>query len=693
MRLAKQLVLILVLCGIVSAQTTFYIPMRDSVLMATNICLPPDTAEGPVPIVLNRTPYGRNNGGAFKDSLLTRGIGFVCQDTRGRGDSEGEDSLFLDNGWGERRDGYDTVEWLASQSWCNGKVGYYGGSAHGITGYLLAAANPQHLICGFVACAASDFYHHAVFPGGCYRKEQVDGWTALNGLTHIRDLLVEHFIYDEQCDRLNIFTRLDSITVPFYHIGGWYDTFLEGNVAAFCRIQDEGGIGANGNQKMLVGPWTHGAWNNRVQGQLTYPENSTWQAEPLAIEWFDHYLNDVENNIEDTSAVRVYIMGDPADTIDGNYWAEFSQWPPEDAIADSLFLHIDQTISMLPDTIDTFLTYFHDPGGPMYHTGGRNLISLYILGLGGSGPRSQFLQDISPHGVIFTSDVLDEPVKFVGRVRTKIYASSDCIDTDFMVRLVDVYPTGTAFLVFDGALKARFIDGTDHEVFMTPGEIYEFDIELGNIAVSFAAGHRIRIGISSALNDRYEPNPNTGEPFRHNTFTQIANNNVFVGPSYPSRMIFDVLPNTTSASPHEYTISSGWNLLSRPFDDAAVVTEMFPFAMPPIWAFDTETGYYRTLDSAFAGMGFWLFSLCDTVATVHGTNESDTVEITMYPGWNLFGTPSVSVPESTITEHSEILPPIFAFDNETELYISVDELIPGYGYWILAVDTVDVTLP
>jgi len=213
MKLLISMFLIIIAYQIILAQTTFMIPMRDSIELATTICLPPDTASAPVPVVLNRTPYGRNEGGAFKDSLFAHCIGFVCQDTRGRGGSEGADSLFLDNGWGERQDGYDAVEWLATQPWCNGKIGLYGGSAHAITGYLCAAANPPHLACGFVAMAASDLYEHAVYPGGCYRREQIDGWTALQGLTHMRDLFVENYIYDWRWDELNIFTRLDHSAV------------------------------------------------------------------------------------------------------------------------------------------------------------------------------------------------------------------------------------------------------------------------------------------------------------------------------------------------------------------------------------------------------------------------------------------------------------------------------------------------
>jgi len=687
----RNFAVLIILSEIVFAQTTFMVPMRDSVCLATNVYLPDDTASGPVPLVLNRTPYGRNDGGSFRDSLFTHGIGFACQDPRGRGDSEGVDSLFLDNGWGERRDGFDTVEWLAAQPWCNGKIGYYGGSAHGIIGYLCMAANPPHLVCGFVACAASDMHKHGIFPGGCYRREQIDSWMSLYGLTHMRDLFVENYIYSEEWDRLNIFTRLDSINVPFYHIGGWYDTFLEGNVDAFYRIQYEGASGANGTQKMLIGPWTHGHWNTRTQGALVYPENSLWTIEPLATLWFAHYLKDEDNGIEDTSAVRVYIMGDTADTLDGCYWKEFSHWPPEETQKDSLFLHFDNTLTDAVDSLDTFLTYYHDPDAPMYHTGGRNLISLFLFGLGGSGPRSQLLQDLSPQGVIFTSDVLDESVRIIGRVKLRLFASSDCVDTDFMVRLEDVYPSGTPFLVFDGALGARFREGRDHEVFMTPGEVYEFEIELGNIAISFEEEHRIRIGICSALYDRYESNSNTGEPFRLDTYTQIANNNIHIGPSYPSSIIFDVFPNEPAEVMCE--IFTGWNLLSSPFNDTFALADLFPFYIYPAWAWDNVSKAYNIIDTVTSGTAFWLASPLDTLLAINGTSEATIITDTLYRGWNMLGAPSITVDDSVISYLPEVTGDIFGLDGEAQAYYIADFIYPGYGYWVFTSDTVEIEIP
>lgn len=660
--------------------------MRDGVLLATNVYLPPDTAFGPVPVVLQRTPYGRGYGGAFADSLLAHGIGYVSQDTRGRGDSEGEDSLFLDDGWGERRDGFDTVEWLAAQPWCNGRVGYYGGSAYGITGYLCAGAAPPHLVCAFIIDAAANFYDRIVFPGGCYRKEQVDIWTAAYGLAHMRDLYFEHYVRDEFWDRLDINTRLDSVTIPIYHVGGWFDTFCEGTIEVFCNLQRYGGVGARGHQKMLVGPWTHGrAWEQRRQGDLTFPENSLWDPLPLALKWFLHYLKDEDNGVEDTSAVRVYVLGDVGDTVLGCHWEEFDSWPPAGVRRDSLFIHIDGSLAHLPELVDTFVEYYHDPSAPMYNSGGRNLFPItYLIFFWGTGPRNQFFQDGAEQGVVFTTSPLEKPVRIMGRVKAVLYASSDCIDTDFMVRLEDVYPSGGSYLILDGALKARFREGADHEAFLTPGEVYELEVDLGNVAVVFDRGHRIRIGISSALYNRYDVNPNTGAPVGDSEEMVVAHNRIHLGPSYPTRIVFDELPVRVV----DYRLRPGWNLVSYPFDSTAVV-DAFPFSSAGAWWFDPSSGSFVEIDTTSPGVGFWVESDVETSFVALGARES--VFVRLLPGWNLVGVAASEVPDTVLTRIDGVVA-VYGFDPESGGYYVASRLKPGVGYWVLAVDSAGVVV-
>jgi len=553
------------------AQTTFMVPMRDSVCLATDIYLPPDTADNPVPILLNRTPYGRGDvDEEFKDTLLNRGVGFAIQDSRGRGDSEGVDSLFIGNGWGVHKDGYDAVEWLAAQPWCNGDIAMIGGSGEGIMAYLATGAAPPHLQCVLAANCTGDMYHVGAFPGGCYRKEMIDNYFTIFGPSYMIDAFAEHYIYDSSWHEADLSRRYDSVTVPVFHVAGWFDPFCEGNIGAFEGFEYDGAPGAAGEQYLVIGPWCHGAWTRTNQGDLNFPANSMWDFVTPAAQFMLHHLKGEYPEVADWPAVHCYIMGDVMDTTQpGCEWVDFENWPPPEMVFDSLYLRPDQTIAPTPSTIsDTGLSYDSNPDAPFIHTGGRNLFVR-------PGPKNQWLQDIGAQGVIWTTEPLDTPITIAGPVTARIYASSSCIDTDFMVRLCDVYPSGTSYLVNDGAIKARFREGVDHETFLEPDSIYEFEIDVGNVAISFGTGHRIRLGISSALSTRYEANPQTGEPFRVHTHTEIATNTIFCDTEHRSRIILPVLPTypiaineAKSRLPGAYALSAHPN----PFNSAVSIT-------------------------------------------------------------------------------------------------------------------------
>ncbi len=154
------------------------LPMADGTKLATDYITP--KGEGPFPSILQRTPYGRSLEDGLSTGLLEQGYAIICQDHRGRFDSEGIGLAFKACGWGEHQDGYDTVEWIAAQPWSNGKVGTFGASAGGITQNLMAGAAPPHLTCQVVLVASANFYEDTAYPGGAFRKQMVEGWLAGN---------------------------------------------------------------------------------------------------------------------------------------------------------------------------------------------------------------------------------------------------------------------------------------------------------------------------------------------------------------------------------------------------------------------------------------------------------------------------------------------------------------------------------
>jgi predicted acyl esterase len=520
--------------------TTVMVTMRDGTRLATDIYRP--IFPGSYPAILARTPYGKANLSSLASSLPLLGYVTVVQDVRGTFDSEGECRAFLDDGWGldptgTHWDGYDTVEWAAAQSWCDGKVGVFGASALGISANFAAGAEPPHLECAVVIVAAADMYHDAAHQGGGFRKSLVENWLAdVGAVPDVLDTVIEHEAYDSLWQNASVTGRSMLIDVPTYHTGGWYDIFLHGTLTYFSSLQDNGLNPARGNQKVIIGPWTHSGQETTVQGQLTYPSNSVvFDAETdRMIDWFAYWLKGNPNGITDLPPVRYYLMGDVDDPMaPGNEWSEAADWPL-DATSSHLYLAPGGLLrATVPGSAAT-VTYSYDPLDPVPTIGGANL-SLP------AGPYDQRPIESRDDVLVYTSDVLTEPLEITGRPRVILYASSSALDTDWIVRICDVYPDGRSMLVTDGIKRAKFRDGFETPELLTPGTVYPIEVALWPTAIVFNTGHRIRIDVMSANDPRFDPNPNTGDPLRQNTETLIADNSIHTGLGHPTRIILPVM--------------------------------------------------------------------------------------------------------------------------------------------------------
>lgn len=506
----------------------FMVEMPDGVRLATDVYYP-QVGEGPWPVMLYRTPYG-----IYQDEIseyAEDGWVAVCQDTRGRWDSEGEDLIFMADGWGPNHtDGKDTVDWLLAREWCDGRIATIGSSARGITQNMLAGALPDSLRCQFVVVAPADMYKHTVFPGGAFRYRDVMAWLQGNGSMHFLDSLVAHPNYDEYWRWADTSTRDSLITVPTYQVGGWFDLFCEGTIAKFRGLQEGGGEGAQGMQKLLIGPWTHAGGS----GQLYYPGDDLYSAYDLIgseTEWFTRWIDGSPNGIMTLPHIAYYLMGDADDpAAPGNEWLTADSWPPP-STEFAVYLRegekLDIFAAQTDEAPDSFL---FDPLDPVPTIGGNNLV-------GAQGPYDQSSVEIRDDVLLYTSDALTSPLTIVGPVRLRLFASSSCVDTDFTAKLSDVYPDGRSMLVCDGILRARHRLSWETEDFLTPGEIYEFDILLGQTAQVFNTGHRMRLAVSSSNWDRFDVNPNTGAPWGGGGSSQIAQNVVHHDTAYPSHLL------------------------------------------------------------------------------------------------------------------------------------------------------------
>jgi len=524
---------------------TRLVPVRDGTTLFTKVFRDPDGA--PRPVVLMRTPYpmsGYQAGTSYVAECIDHGYALVVQNTRGRFFSSGTDSTFWTDGWGANRDGFDTVEWIADQPWCDGNVGMFGGSALGITQLLAAGAAPPALRACVVLVAAPDFYAEAFFQGGVFRERLVEGWMSSQGSFHMVPFFTAHPTREPFWDLLDLGTVAEGVTVPIVHVGGHYDVFGEGAIDGFARLQDGGGEGARGRQRLVLGPWQHrGAGLDGVeQGELVYPGNSLYDYRTLRWAWFDRWLEGIENGVDEAPPVEVYLMGDVDDPSSaGNRWVELDAWPP--ATSDvPFFLHPDGVLSPTPPVAATTRSFVHDPGDPIPTLGGRNLNIP-------AGPHDQRPLAGRPDQIVATSPVLPEAVTVMGKVRAIVHLSSDAPDTDVAVKLVDVYPDGREMLVTDGIRRVRTRYGYDlaSHAFLGPDSLVRVEVDLWSTAIAFDAGHRIQVVIASSNWPRFHVNPGDGRPFGEDPDPRTATNTIHLGGAHATHLLLPVVGEPTVA--------------------------------------------------------------------------------------------------------------------------------------------------
>jgi predicted acyl esterase len=511
---------------------THMVAMRDGVKLATDVYLPGD-GTGKYPAVVVRTPYSKSQGGASMAAAATRrGYAFVIQDLRGRSKSEGHHAIiFANDGLGDHQDGPDTLNWIAGQPWCDGKLGSWGGSALGITQNMAAPLAPDSLRAQFVSVAFSDFYSQAAYQGGAFRSQLTERWLEATGMTEKNlPTFVAHPRYDDFWKRLNFESRAGEVRAPAVYHGGWYDIFLQGTINSFTAVHYHGGTGAKGKCKLVIGPIGHGTFN-----ELKYPANSAQgPACGDAFAWFDYAVLGKQNSVARDKAVHYYVMGDPTDPkAPGNYWRHADDWPPP-AKPTEFFFRAGGTLNRdKPAETDAARTYRYDPKDPVPNIGGQELgVPL--------GPMDQRKVEKRPDVLLFTSGELTEPIEVTGRITAKLFISSDCPDTDFTVKLTDVYPDGRSMLVTDGIMRARYRESFKRESFLEPGKVYELAVDLWSTSLVFNKGHRIRVAVSSSNSPRFEANPNTGKPFRADKETRVATNTLHLSTAHPSRIVLPV---------------------------------------------------------------------------------------------------------------------------------------------------------
>jgi putative CocE/NonD family hydrolase len=553
------------------------VPMRDGIQLRANVYRPP---EGRWPVLLTRLPYGKDLavGMAALDPVQAarRGYVMIVQDTRGRLASEGEFRPFET----EAEDGVDTIDWAAGLPYSDGQVGMYGLSYFGFTQWSAALQQPPALkaIVPFVTWCEP--LNGLAFRGGAFELGTTAHWSLQMGFDmlarqHRGDLQrmgaafaslareidelgpsgyaslplaefgplrrqpmvpvlfdrVEHPMDPDALETIRIAGKHDRVQVPSFNIGGWFDIFLSDTIANFVCMRQQGRP-----SKLLIGPWSHTNYRSPV-GELDFGFasqasfiNLQTDINRLQLRWFDHWLKGVDTGMLAEPPIRLFVMG-------ANVWRDEHEWPLARAAATPFYLRSNGGLSQEPPDAEQPDSYTYDPANPVPTYGGAVLMAPEFP----IGPVDQRRIEARPDVLTYTTPPLEHDTEVTGPVTVELWACSSAPDTDFVARLVDVYPDGRAFNLTDGIIRARYRNGP-MESLLEPGQPYAFNIDLWATSNVFKAGHRIRLQVTSSNFPRWDRNPNTGHPFGQDAELRTARQTILHDRQHPSHVLLPVVP-------------------------------------------------------------------------------------------------------------------------------------------------------
>ena len=558
-------------------------PVRDGALLKCDIFRP--AAEGRFPAILQITPYNKNGMATRAQKFAPRGYVVVNVDSRGRFESGGEWDPFSPQ---HKTDGYDLVQWIAEQPWCNGNVGMYGLSYMGWTQWWTASQAPPALKAIVPEVAPPDHFYNCPYQNGIYVSWMIDWAGNMSGrlphsagpggyggfaegraeayskLPYIdfdrtrnylpndwwRKWILQNTAEGEYWKAIAYQTPADyaRITAPSLAITGWFDADFPGSPMNYLAMKEHGGTPESRRPRMVIGPWQHIINTERVAAGVDFGPDAIIDWDGYVLRWFDYYLKGIENGVLNDPPVHVFVMG-------RNAWRTATDWP-------------------LPQT--QFIKYYLRGGGQANGAAGDGFLSTEAPGEEApdhyvynpldptpspafanghiDGPRDVHTSSARADVLVYDTPELTEDVEVVGPITATLFAATSGHDTDWMIRIVDVHPDGRALFLGEGVMRARHRDPEKHGTFnpnalstLTPGEAYEYTLEFhrptGNL---FKKGHRIRIEISSSYFPYYLRNPNTPEPnIGLATEFQTVTQTVLHDGAHPSHVVLPIIPAGT----------------------------------------------------------------------------------------------------------------------------------------------------
>ncbi len=586
-------------------------PMRDGIRLATDIYRPKTDDPVPIifsrtPYNFNSWRDGKEVDRTYQRALeaVKRGYAYVVQNERGRYFSEGEwDILGV-----PLTDGYDAFSWMAEQPWSNGKIGTLGCSSTAEWQMAVAALDhPAHAALvpqGFGAGVGrvGDFYEQ----GNWYRggAEQMLFFAWLYGVQNVIRPQLPSDLTQEDLVRLSRYYDLASempyvdwseglrhlpvseimrnaqgpkgvfekmikrkpndpewyegglyhddmpFEKPSYWFVSWYDVSTGPNLALYNHVRETASPEIAGQQYLVIAPTLHCGFKRATENTIV-GERSVGDArldyDALVYGWFDRFLKGEENTvIDETPRVQYFTMG-------SNEWQSSNVWPPADAVPTTFYLssggnanslYGDGKLTTEPPAEDQPDRFTYDPMNPVPSYGG-NVCCTGNAVRGGSFDQStmETRNDI----LVYTSDVMEEGVEVTGSIDISLFVSTDVKDTDFTVKLIDVYPDGRAYNLDETIQRARYREGYDKEVFMEEGEVYEIKVSPMVTSNYFKPGHRIRIEVSSSNFPRFVRNLNTGGDNYNESEGVVAHNVIHHSERYPSKIVLPIVERPASS--------------------------------------------------------------------------------------------------------------------------------------------------
>ncbi len=528
--------------------TEAWITMRDGLNLKANIWFP--EGEGPWPVVLQRFyeagqfPFGRDN-------FLSNGYVTVHAEIRDAAGTEGtrftKDDL----------DGYDTVEWIAKQSWCNGQVAMYGKSCGGITAFEAATANPPHLK-AIIPMNNGETWKWAYRANGAVTLAMAANGRAIADIRNApwnidRDAykflplidLDKHASGKEnplwnqivENNEWNNFyagkkIEVEKIKIPTFIICGWWDYYAGSSCRHWDIIKRRN---PSKDIRLLIGATNHVSRfpsDNRDYG------NGCEDPAAEAIRWLDYILKGKNNDIADELPVKIFTMGT-------NKWQSYPAWPPVKKKTKFYLRNPKQGRHGFLDVEapgnEPTSEYFYDPNNPVPTLGGNHSIYFHHkLVPVGSFDHSEHeqRQDV----LIFSTAELTEDMEVTGSVEVRFWAATDAKDTDWTAILLDVEPDGKPYNVTMGILRARYRKGIyEPSELLVPNAVEEYTLELMPTSYTFRKKHSIRLYISSSNFPLWDRNPNTGGEIHLEVNTQVARQRIFPNSEYPSYLLLPIL--------------------------------------------------------------------------------------------------------------------------------------------------------